>query len=146
MTNKMLERFQLMKQPLINDDLPQRNFSHYVHVVDLRKIQGAWDGCGHHHLWRTNTIIRIFLNISHKYTKRNLSNSYMNWNRKIKECTSVYSENKQTVNHSQWWFPWEWGRAACGGNVHSAPSPQSERWRWSGRREARLRWCEGGRV
>lgn len=35
--------------------LPQRNFSHYVHVIDLRKVQRARDGRGHHHLQRTAT-------------------------------------------------------------------------------------------
>lgn len=36
--------------------LPQRNFSHYVHVIDLRKMQRARDGCGHHHLCGTGIL------------------------------------------------------------------------------------------
>lgn len=33
--------------------LPQRDFSYYVHMIDLRKMQRAGYGCGYHYLLRT---------------------------------------------------------------------------------------------
>ena len=57
--------FKSKKQPLIRSlltcALPQRDFSHDVHVVDLREVQRAWDGRGHHHLKEEGEVTITFM-------------------------------------------------------------------------------------
>lgn len=66
--------------------LPQRDVAHDVHVVDLRKMQWTWDGCGHHHLCETDT---------HTHTDK-LHNSHLKLDKKY-----------FLMNYLQWWSPSE---------------------------------------
>lgn len=49
-------------------------------------------------------------------------------------------------NYLQQWFRWEWGRAACGGSVHSTFSPRSEQRCWPARTPTMRCWYQGGNV
>lgn len=55
--------------------LPQRNFSHYVHLIDLRKVQRPWDSSGQHYLHWTGElhwqISKEFLETLKKFSNPN---------------------------------------------------------------------------